>query len=169
MTNPRNPFRINVGFIIHEEIGYNREFLFALDKIQLDEGFNLRQLEGAVNVGKTPQGLIVQGNFQATTNLDCVRCLNGFEEPLEWSFTELYAFDHRSVTESGLILPEDAQLDLSTLVREYALLEIPIGPVCKPQCRGLCAECGQNLNEMDCGHRPPAPESPFARLKDLKG
>ena len=47
------------------------------------------------------------------------------------------------------------------------LLETPISPVCKPDCQGLCMECGQNLNEKDCGHKPLEPDSPFAKLKDL--
>ncbi len=43
----------------------------------------------------------------------------------------------RSVTESNLILPEDGHIDLEILVREYMLLEIPISPLCSPDCKGL--------------------------------
>jgi uncharacterized protein len=167
MPNSRKPFRINVGFIIHEEIGRNHDFPFEFDKIILDDDFELRNLDGVVNVGRTPQGLVIQADFSAETTLECVRCLNKFEHELDWSFTELYAFDKRSETDSGLIMPEDAQIDLATLLREYAILELPISPICKPDCEGLCAECGQNLNEKDCGHKPIQPDSPFAKLKDL--
>jgi uncharacterized protein len=93
--------------------------------------------------------------------------LQDFNQELDWSFTELYAFDNRSETESGLILPEDGHIDLAEMLREYALLEVPISPICKPDCQGLCVECGQNLNEMDCGHSPEENDSPFAKLKDL--
>ena len=164
--NPRKPFRFNVGFIIHEEVGYNHDFPFELEKVTLDD-LELRNLEGIANVGKTPQGLILQAEFSAKTTLNCVRCLTDFEHELDWTFTELYAFDKRSETDSGLILPEDAHLDLADLLREYALLEIPINTVCKPDCKGLCSQCGQNLNEKDCGHRPEQSDSPFAILKDL--
>jgi len=167
MPSPKKPFRFNVGFIIHEEIGYNHDFPFASDKVSLGEDFELRNFEGIANVGKTPQGLILQADFSAETTLNCVRCLTDFDHELDWSFTELYAFDKRSETESGLILPEDAHLDIAELLREYALLEIPINPLCKPDCKGLCPECGQNLNEKDCGHRPEQSDSPFAKLKDL--
>jgi uncharacterized protein len=109
----------------------------------------------------------MQADFSAETTLTCVRCLTDFNSELAWSFTELYAFDKRSETDSGLILPEDAHIDLAILLREYALLEIPISPICKPDCKGLCPECGQNLNERDCGHRPEQSSSPFAKLKDL--
>ena len=164
--NPRKPFRFNVGFIIHEEVGYNHDFPFELDKAILDD-LVLRNLEGIANVGKTPQGLILQAEFSAETSLNCVRCLTDFEHTLDWTFTELYAFDKRSETDSGLILPEDAHLDLAELLREYALLEIPINTVCRPDCKGLCSQCGQNLNEKDCGHRPEQSDSPFAILKNL--
>lgn len=166
MPSPKKPFRINVGFIIHEEVGNHYDFPFEFDKIKLDD-LELHKFEGVVNVGKTPQGLVVQGEFSAITTLECVRCLTSFDHELKWSFTELYAFDKRSETDSGLILPEDAHIELAPLLREYALLEVPISPICREDCQGLCAECGQNLNEKDCGHRPDDSESPFAVLKDL--
>ncbi|GAB1469731.1 hypothetical protein MASR2M66_06080 [Chloroflexota bacterium] len=167
MTNPRKPFRFNVGFIIHEEVGYNHNFPFELEKVILAGELELRDLAGNINVGKTPQGLIVQGNFSAETTLTCARCLTDFTQELDWEFTEMYAFDQRSLTESGLLLPDDAQLDMEELLREYALLEIPINPICQPDCQGLCSECGQNLNKKDCGHSPEEPDSPFSKLKDL--
>jgi uncharacterized protein len=166
MPNPKKPFRINVGFIAHEEIGRSHDFPFEMDKILLDD-LELRSFEGLVNISRTPQGLFLQADFSGATTLECVRCLTDYEHELEWSFTELYAFDSRSETESGLILPEDGHIELSTLIREYALLEVPISPICKPDCQGLCTECGQNLNEKDCGHTPEQNDSPFAKLKDL--
>ena len=102
----------------------------------------------------------------AKTDLECVRCLDPFSQLLKWTVTDLYAFDKSNITESGLLVPEDGQIDLEPLLREYALLEVPISPVCKPDCKGLCPVCGENLNKTDCGHRPQA-NSPFAALKDL--
>jgi uncharacterized protein len=167
MPSPKKPFRINVGFIAHEEIGRSHDFPFEFDKIVLGDDLELRNLDGIVNIGRTPQGLVLQADFSAETTVMCVRCLQDFDQELDWSFTELYAFDKRSVTDSELILPEDGHIDLAEMIREYSLLEVPISPICKPDCQGLCAECGQNLNEKDCGHKPIEPDSPFAKLKDL--
>jgi len=166
MPNPRKPFRINVGFIIHEEVGYSHEIPFEIEKIKLED-LELRNLVFKVDIGRTPQGLVVQGKFEADTKLECVRCLKEFIYPLEWEFTELFAFNKKSVSESGLLLPEDAQLDLAPLLREYALLEVPISPVHDPSCKGLCIECGQDLNLKDCGHSQDSEDSPCATLKDL--
>jgi uncharacterized protein len=167
VNNSRRPFRINVGFIVHEEVGYKHELPFEFEQIRISDDLVLRNFEGLVTIGRTPQGLIVQGDFSAETILECVRCLTEFEHELNWEFTELYAFNKKSVSESDLLLPEDQHIDLAPLIREYALLDIPINPICKPDCKGLCPVCGQNLNEADCGHKSLSEESPFSRLKDL--
>lgn len=167
MPNSKKPFRINAGFIAHEEIGRSHDFPFEFDKIILGDDFEVRNLAGNVNIGRTPQGLVVQADFAADITIQCVRCLTDFEHNLDWSFTELYAFDERSETDAELILPEDAHIDLAELLRDYALLEIPISPICSPECQGLCIECGQNLNEKDCGHNQNDGDSPFSVLKDL--
>ena len=166
MPNPRKPFRINVGFIVHEEIGYTHEFQFDVAKITIED-LELRNVIGSVHVGRTQQGLVVQGHFSGETTLECVRCLKKFSQPLTWEFTELYAFTKDSASELGLILPESAQIDLAPLLREYALLEIPISPIHDPECKGLCIECGQDLNIKDCGHNQNNEDSPFSILKNL--
>ncbi|GAB4503835.1 MAG: DUF177 domain-containing protein [Anaerolineales bacterium] len=167
MSNPRRPFRLNVGFIVHEEVGYNHTFPFAFDNLQFEDDLTLRAFEGQAMIGRTPQGLIVQAHFEATTSLECVRCLEAFDLQLHLDMTEMYAFSRKSVAESGLLLPEDAHIDLQPLVREYALLELPIKPLCKPDCKGLCPICGENLNQINCGHYALSGESPFSGLKDL--
>ena len=167
MTDPRRPFRLNVGFIVHQEVGYHHEFPFEFEQIQIADDLDLYHFEGVVNIGRTPQGLIVQADFSGDTPLECARCLNEFEHHLDWHMTELYAFSKKSVSESGLILSEDAHIDLQPLIREYSLLEIPINPICKPDCKGLCPVCGEDLNQVDCGHKNIAKESPFSALEDL--
>jgi len=166
MTNPRKPFRINVGFIVHEEIGYTHEFPFEVSKIIIDD-LELRNVAGSVHVGRTQQGLVVQGNFEGDTTIECVRCLKDFSHHLTWEITELFAFHNKPVDEMGLILPESAQIDLAPILREYALLEVPIKPLHDPECKGLCIECGQDLNIEDCGHNQDVDDSPFAALKKL--
>jgi uncharacterized protein len=166
VTNPRRPLRLNVGFLINATIGTGRDFNFDYEAMRLGDDLTVRDFVGTARFSRTPQGFLLQGEFKAETELDCVRCLEKCTQPLKWSVTDLYAFDRRNMTESGLLVPEDGQIDLEPLLREYALLEFPISPVCKPDCKGLCPVCGENLNITDCGHRPEA-ASPFAVLKDL--
>ena len=165
VANPKKPLRLNVGFIINAPIGYNRDFDFYFPEF-IDDDLEMTEVEGVINIGRTTQGLIVQGNFGGTTALECVRCLSDYQQHLQWEFTELFAFKEENMTESGLLVPEDSHLEMQSLVREFAILELPIKPLCRPDCKGLCLECGQNLNEKDCGHRPEI-DSPFMALKDL--
>ncbi len=134
--------------------------------MRLGDDLSVHDFSGTARFSRTPQGLLLQGDFQCVTDLECVRCLDPIAQPLKWSVTEMYAFDKRNITESGLLVPEDGQIDLEPLLREYALLEIPISPLCKPDCKGLCPVCGENRNRVDCGHRIE-PDSPFSALKDL--
>lgn len=167
MTHPRRPLRLNVGFLVAEEAGYSHEFPFDFPKIQIADDLDLRHFHGVALIGRTPQGLLLQAEFSAQIRLECARCLKDYSHAIHWTMTELYAFNRKSVSESGLLLPEDAHIDLQPLVREYALLELPINPICKPDCKGLCPLCGQDLNKRDCGHRAQAEISPFSALKDL--
>ena len=166
MSNPRRPLRLNVGFLINASIGTNRDFDFDYESMRLGEDLTVRSFVGTARFSRTQQGLLLQGEFKADTELECVRCLDPFTQSLQWEVTDLYAFDRRNMTDSGLLVPDEGQIDLEPLLREYALLEFPISPICKPDCKGLCPVCGENRNRVDCGHRPES-DSPFAVLKDL--
>jgi uncharacterized protein len=152
VNQPRFPLKFNVGFLLKQPIGTNRDIHFEYPQVTLKPDLNLTDFSGVARVGRTPQGILVQGQFQGRAPAECVRCLSGFEQPLHATFDELYAFDKRSVTESGLILPEDANIDLEPLVRDYLLIEMPISPLCREDCKGLCPICGQNLNEETGEH-----------------
>ena len=167
MDHLRAPLRLNVGFIIKESIGYSRVFPFDYNQIHLKPDLDLENFFGNAEISRTPQGLLVQANLNAHFAAECVRCLTPLKVQLKTQFTELYALSQRHASESGLILPEDGHIDLTPLVREYIILEIPINPTCKPDCKGLCTVCGENLNERDCGHRNEVVEPRFSALKKL--
>jgi uncharacterized protein len=167
MPNPRKPLRLNVGFIISSDVGYSHEFPFDYEKMRVAEDLNLHNFRGSAHISRTPQGLLLTGQFQSSLKVECVRCLREFETTIRWDMTEMFAFSQKSITESDLLVPDDAQLDLAPLIRDYALTEIPISPVCKPNCKGLCPTCGLDRNTKECGHRTDSNDSPFASLKDL--
>jgi uncharacterized protein len=153
LSHDRFPLRINVGFLIHAPISTSREIKFDLPAISLGSELNLQKLSGNVELTRTPNGILVQANFATSILAECVRCLDEFEQPLKVDFSDLYAFHTNSVTESSLIVPEDANIDLQPLLREYFLIEIPIKTVCRADCKGLCTVCGENLNHQTCEHQ----------------
>lgn len=153
MSLDRFPLRINVGFLIHASISTSREINFDFPAISLGNELNLQKLSGKVDLTRTPKGILIQAAFSSSIAAECVRCLDEFDLPLQVDFSELYAFHTNSVTESGLIVPEDANIDLQPLLREYLLIEVPIKMVCRADCKGLCTVCGENLNHQTCEHQ----------------
>ncbi len=167
MPHSSNPLRLNVGFIINLSVGDSREFTFDIPTLHLDSDFDVFDLSGITRITRTAQGLLTQVKLSAMVECDCVRCLTSFNQPLNTEFTELYAFSRNSVTDSGLILPEDAHIDLTPLIREYMLLEVPMSPLCRSDCKGLCPICGENLNETTCNHEDDSIDPRLAILKSL--
>ncbi len=161
------PFRLNVGFIAAEDIGYEREFRFQdLAYVRLED-LELRDVEGSVTVVRTPQGLLFRVDLQATTPQVCVRCLKPIQQPVRAVFEELYAFSEKHVTESGLMYPATGIVDLAPLVREFMILDIPFNPLCSPECKGLCPVCGVDLNVETCDHQQAPIDPRWTALQAL--
>ncbi|MHC1773238.1 MAG: DUF177 domain-containing protein [Flexilinea sp.] len=150
-----NLFRINVGFLIHEAVGTYREFEIESPDLTIEEGFEIENVRCTVRVSRVQQGLLASVHTTAEKEMDCVRCLEPFSQKIDTSFDELFAFHLRQNSDAELFLPENGIMDLLPILREYLLLEIPICPVCKPDCKGLCVNCGANLNIMTCEHQKP--------------
>jgi len=99
------------------------------------------------------------GRVQSTLALDCGRCLEDIELPVDLPFDLLY-LPHAQNAGDGEVEVEDddmttayyrdEQIDLGQLVLEQFLLAIPMKPLCRESCRGLCPDCGTNLNTGTC-------------------
>lgn len=87
--------------------------------------------------------------------LECARCLEHFEKPVK-ATVEVHAPFTAENVEAG----DEARQSLH--------LGIPVKPLCRPDCKGLCSTCGTNLNTGTCNCSPETAESPFKVLKDLK-
>ncbi|MQC26312.1 MAG: DUF177 domain-containing protein [Chloroflexi bacterium] len=167
MTQHINPLWINVGFIVKADAGYSRTFDFELPEVFLAPDLSLNDLVGTARFSRTPQGLVMDVFLSARTPGECARCLDPVDQAIATQFTELYAFNERSATESQLILPANHQIDLAPLVREYMILDMPMNPLCQKDCQGLCPVCGINRNHENCDHVPSDIDPRLATLKDL--
>ena len=167
VPHPSDQLRLNVGFLINQSVGSSRDFIFDIPELRLDSDLDLHNLTGTAKFTRTAQGLLAQVKLQATLATECVRCLTRSQQPLSTEFTELYAFSPNSATDSELLVPETAQIYLGPLVREYMLLDIPISPLCRPDCKGLCPICGENQNETTCHHEDEATDPRLSVLKSL--
>jgi uncharacterized protein len=147
-----HPLRINLGFLINQPPGFQRDIPFDFEQYDLDEDFQVQDLRGSINLSRTQNGVRSLGEVSAKLSLDCGRCLDTFPQWLQSEFEEIFTYSNHPLSEDETIIPDDGNIDFEPIIREYLLLEIPYSPVCRPDCKGLCIVCGENLNENACGH-----------------
>jgi len=151
--------------MLNQTAGYVRVMDFADDKLRIGPDLQVTDFGGQIQLGRTPQGVVVQGQFTASLPAECVRCLKPFTLPVRTKLQDLFVYPPPNPSDPLLAIGEDAILDLEPLLREYLLLDLPLRPLCTPDCRGLCPVCGTDLNLSDCGHRSlPAPPAPSIRI-----
>lgn len=152
MNQPRKPFRINVGFLFNQPIGYIREIPFEFPDLIISSEFQFKNFFGIARFDRTQNGLCLLGNFSAEIQATCSRCLEDFSLPVHTEFEEIFTYPNHPLSENEELIPENGFLDLEEMIGDFLMLEVPINPICKPDCKGLCKECGQNLNLAVCTH-----------------
>jgi uncharacterized protein len=163
VNQPRHPFRINVGFLFNQPIGYTREIPFEFAAITISNELDFTDFHGIATFNRTQNGLRLFGSFNTHIQVNCGRCLEDFDLPLQTDFEELYTYPGYPLSENETLIPENGSLELEDLIGDYLMLEIPINPLCQEDCKGLCKECGQNLNLKSCSHN--SLNSPEAEAK----
>lgn len=116
------------------------------------------------------EGILVTGALFGRAALSCRRCLTETEQEFNVVVEEVFAIG--SAADEDAYRVKADQIDLEPMARDAIVLALPLNPLCRPDCRGLCPQCGQNLNEADCGHRQEQIDvrwEPLRRLKDQIG
>ena len=111
-------------------------------------------------------GLLASGTASAPWVGECRRCLREVHGEVAVEFRELFEESPREGESYQLRL--DA-IDLTPLARESILLELPLAPLCGPDCRGLCPVCGTDLNSGSCACAEVTGDPRWAALDVLKG
>jgi uncharacterized protein len=163
----QNPLRLNVGFIIHEDLGYTRDFEFDFPHLEFSEDLSVKDFKGRITFSRTQKGILTEATVTATFPLECARCLDPILTSITSNFTELFSFGEILESDVELIIPEDGNIDFAPIIREYLLLDMPRNPLCKEDCAGLCPECGVNRNHTQCDCKPEDIDPRLSILKDL--
>jgi uncharacterized protein len=130
-----------------------------------------------LNLRAARNGAKVQlaGELIAAVSFDCDRCLKPLTIPVEQTFDLTYVPPVRTEEEKELgdddllvAFYTDQVIDVDDLVREQIELAVPMSRLCSDKCRGLCPECGANLNEADCRCNPEDVDPRWAALTQLK-
>jgi uncharacterized protein len=170
-------FRFNVSQLLQEPTGATR--LYTLDDAQLplDAELTMQPVLGQVRLTRTPDGVLADAQVQGDVEMECSRCLTQYLQPLSFTFSEEFHQTVNVVTGARLTLPvnhdqdtylidETHKLDLAEPMREYALLELPPAPRCRPDCQGLSIT-GRNLNEEADDAPADEIDARFAVLEQL--
>jgi uncharacterized protein len=108
--------------------------------------------------------LLARGTVAYSAVLQCNRCLAERTERGQVAFTQLYS---REPAEDTQPITRDGQIDLEPAVRDEVSLALPLAPLCKEDCLGLCPTCGTDLNTAPCSGHADEIDSPFSALQQL--
>jgi uncharacterized protein len=129
------------------------------------------------DIVKDKQTFRLAGGVTTTLELPCSRCLELFTCPVAAQFDLRYqphapetSEGERQIEEDDLTTAfyENDTIDLGQLMREQFYLALPMKPLCREDCRGLCPICGTNLNRGTCGCKPVWEDPRLAVLRKLK-
>jgi uncharacterized protein len=152
--------------------------VYEPEELMLDEE-HVRLLEppevrGRVN--RRSHEVQLRGSIRARAEVDCDRCLQSVEIPIETSFDVKYiSSDDYRATETvelqeedlSVAVFDDATIDIDELVREQLLLALPSRALCGAECKGLCPVCGANKNSQDCACETTEIDPRWSGLKNI--
>jgi uncharacterized protein len=131
----------------------------------------------AFDIFKDKQQFRLVGGVQTTLELPCGRCLEPYTAPVDQTFDLRYHPRTLNTGEGEKELEDDDlttafyendEIDLGHLMQEQFYLSLPMKPLCRDDCKGLCVVCGTNLNLETCGCKRDWEDPRLAALKELK-
>ncbi|MFA9444762.1 DUF177 domain-containing protein [Egicoccus sp. AB-alg6-2] len=146
---------------------------FGKDSWGPAEGAFRGDVELDLDLDAVVEGILVRGGIGVDLELPCARCLVPQAVHVDSDVAELFVDPTKREDDDdedpGYELVDDrTAIDLSVMVRDALLVDLPVRVLCREDCQGLCEECGTDRNLTDCGHRPDAvPDPRWAKLGDL--
>lgn len=149
------------------EFDYTEDFGYLLKEFSQLKEVSLVKVKGTAS--KTADFYIIKGSITSDLKIQCSRCLNYFDYALECDYEELYVPEGIETNfdlyeDDNIHLLESDEINLTKIVEETIILNLPYIPVCSEECKGLCQTCGTNLNENSCSCKN---EKIDPRLADL--
>jgi uncharacterized protein len=153
----------NVAGLLREPSGAMREHRLPDHYLSLGPDVELAgPLNGMLRFQRTNRGILVGGEVEAPVRRTCARCLEAFVEPARVRISEEYvpsidpetgaSVERDEADDAVQLIDEHNEIDLAPVLREEFALTEPMHPLCRPDCPGLCAECGARLDERHTSH-----------------
>lgn len=140
--------KTSVGFLLAAGSGQTHQTEFDVPTVRVAPDVDLAYVRGPLRLSRTKEGILAQGELHIGIEDECYRCLTPVMRDMTVDVEELYAYPSAPDSEFGI--GEDAILDIAPLLREEAIIADARGVLCKPDCKGLCPNCGANLNLGPC-------------------
>lgn len=119
------------------------------------------------------EGVFVSGTVTARVEGECGRCLRPIADTVVATIGELFAYPGSTTEETTdadeVSRLEDDLADLEPAVRDAVVLDLPATPLCRPDCPGLCPDCGQAYDELPAGHAHERVDPRWSALGSLLG
>ena len=112
-------------------------------------------------------GIHASGTVDGDVTIECRRCLKLFARPLRVELDDVFLYPGEGTDDDGYRV-EGEEVDLEPVVRDAVMLALPLNPLCTEGCKGLCATCGADLNERDCGHSQEPVDIRWTGLEQLR-
>ncbi|WP_280485566.1 YceD family protein [Nocardia cyriacigeorgica] len=118
----------------------------GLDLIAVPAG---AEVELDLRLQAVSEGVLITGTVSAPLTGECSRCLESFDDEIELSLTELFAYPdsatEQTTSEDEVYRMTDDLIDLEPVIVDALGVELPLQPLCTPDCAGLCPECGVRM------------------------
>lgn len=160
--------QFNVSQLLREPVGATRKYtLPPEDPVH----------SGEVELVRMPHGVLVRADLQVVIEGECSRCLVEFGYPRRVQFEEMFyqqvdvATGQKVETEADVdsfLIDTHHVIDISEAVRQYGVMAADMQPLCRPDCPGICPECGGDLTLTRCSCRENRIDPRWAALETLK-
>lgn len=136
-----------------------------------------KPLAWSVTITNTGDALLVDGVVSGVAKTDCARCLDEYQAEYTGEVQGYFLLSEENAAPEDMdddefdVLPASKEIDMKPLLEAGILLELPLIPLCKEDCKGLCSTCGENLNQRKCSCDSEDTDfeqakNPFSALKD---
>ncbi len=158
LSSEQISLKINENFVIDDEVFLSKTHLH-------------KNIVFSGEVFKVDESVVMNGKIEYTLAGECARCLKPFDKTIETNFEAvlLQQLDETVEDESDEIRLKitDGCVDLEEIIKQMIYLSLPMKSLCKEDCKGICPNCGVNLNYEECKCENNLTDPRFDKLKDL--
>ena len=171
-SKPRSPFVVDIRELgrrpgsllpVHRTVRTPQDV--GLDVIGVQAG---NELTLDLRMESVVEGVLVSGTVSGPVVGECSRCLDPIQDAVEVEVVELFAYPDSATSETT---DEDEvsrltgdTIDLEPLVRDAVVLALPVAPLCREDCAGLCVDCGQRWDDLPPDHQHATVDPRWAAL-----